>query len=313
MKNKNIAVLLGGWNSENKVSRSSGEAVLQALKELGYKKVTKIEFDRDIAKTLAELKPDIVFNALHGKFGEDGKIQGLLDILDIPYTHSGVLQSSLCMNKVVFRKICKAYDILVPQFDILKKGQNKNNQEIINKIKKPFVIKPVDEGSSVGVEVILEDMDFDISNYDWKYGDEIIIEKYIKGKELQVAVIDNKAVGSVEVRPKYHLFYDYESKYTAGMTDYIIPPEIDSKKNQELLDLGLKCHQMVGCKDISRVDFMLNEADNKIYLLEINTHPGFTLLSLVPKIAKNAGISFNDIVEYLVNNASCNDTIPTFK
>ena len=149
-------------------------------------------------------------------------------------------------------------------------------------------------------------MEFDISKYDWKYGDEIIIEKYIKGKELQVAIIDNKAVGSVEVRPKFNLFYDYASKYTAGMTDYIIPPEIPAAKNQELLDLGLKCHQMVGCQDISRVDFLLNEVDDKIYLLEINTHPGFTPLSLVPKIAKNSGISFNEIVEYLINNASCN-------
>jgi D-alanine-D-alanine ligase len=175
-----------------------------------------------------------------------------------------------------------------------------------NKIEK-FVIKPIDEGSSVGVEVILKDNnEFDITKYNWKYGDQIIIEKYIKGKELQVAIIEDKAVGSVEVRPKFNLFYDYASKYTAGMTDYIIPPEIPAKKNKELLALGLKCHQMVGCKDISRVDFLLNEVDNKIYLLEINTHPGFTPLSLVPKIAKKSGISFNEIVEYLINNASCN-------
>jgi len=305
-KNKHIAVLLGGWNSENEVSRTSGTAVLKALEELGYKKVTRVEYDRNVAQTLQKLKPDVVFNALHGKFGEDGKIQGLLDILNIPYTHSGVLQSSICMNKFVFRKICKAYDVLVPEFAILKKGEDKNNEKIIKKIKKPFVIKPIDEGSSVGVEVILKDMEFDITQYEWKYGDEIMIEKYIKGKELQVAVIDQKAVGSVEVRPKFNLFYDYASKYTPGMTDYIIPPEIPAKKNKELLALGLKCHQMVGCQDISRVDFLLNEVDDRIYLLEINTHPGFTPLSLVPKIAKKAGISFNEIVEYLINNAACN-------
>lgn len=304
-KNKHVAVLLGGWNTESEVSRESGEASFQALKELGYK-VTKIEFDRNISQTLLDLKPDLVFNALHGQFGEDGKVQGLLDILNIPYTHSGVLQSSLCMNKLVFRKICKAYNIEVPPFDILRKGQNQQNQEIIKKIQKPFVIKPVAEGSSVGIEVVLEDMEFKMEDYAWEFGDEIIIEKYIKGKELQVAVIDEKAVGSVEIRPKYNLFYDYESKYTSGMTDYIIPAQIEEKKNQELLDLGLKCHQMVGCKDLSRVDFLMDEKDGKLYLLEINTQPGFTPLSLVPKIAKNAGISFNEIVEFLVNNASCN-------
>ncbi len=303
-KNKHIVVLLGGWNSENDVSKTSGEAVFKSLIDMGYK-ATKLEFDRDVARKLIGLKPDIVFNALHGHFGEDGKIQGLLDILNIPYTHSGVLPSSICMNKVLFRDICKSYDILVPSFDVLRKGDDVNNQKVINKIKKPFVIKPIDEGSSVGVEIILEDMDFDIANYKWIYGDEIIIEKYIKGKELNVAIVDNKALGVIQVVPKNSLFYDYKSKYTSGMTDYIVP-KISDTKTKELLDLALKCHKIAKCKDISRVEFLLDDKDNKFYLLEINTHPGLTPLSLVPKIAKNQGISFDDMVEYLVNNASCN-------
>jgi D-alanine-D-alanine ligase len=303
-KDKHIAVLLGGWNSERDVSRASGDAVYDALNSMGYK-ATKLEFDRNVVEKLGKLKPDIVFNALHGKFGEDGKIQGLLDIINIPYTHSGLLQSAICMNKILFRKICQSYDLISPQFDILKKAESANNLKVINKIRKPFVIKPIDEGSSIGIEVILDNMDFDIDEYQWKYGDEVIIEKYIKGKELQVAVIDNKAIGAVEIRPKNRLFYDYDSKYTAGMTDYIIPPQIDKEKHRELLGLALKCHKVVGCEDISRVDFLLDETDGKIYLLEINTHPGFTPLSLVPKIAKHEGISFEEIVEYLINNASC--------
>lgn len=303
-KNKHVVVLLGGWNSENEVSRVSGEGVYKALIEMGYK-ATKLEFDRNVAEKLKELKPDVVFNALHGRFGEDGKIQGLLDILNIPYTHSGVLPSAIGMNKVLSRKLFDSYGIASPKFAILKKGEDKNNQKIINKIKKPFVIKPINEGSSVGVEVILENMDFNLAKYDWKYGDEIIIERYIKGKELNVAIVGDKALGVIQVVPKHSLFYDYKSKYTAGMTDYIVP-ELAPRKLKQLLDLSLKCHQIVGCKYISRVEFLLCEKDNKFYLLEINTHPGITPLSLVPKIAKNQGISFNEIIENLINNASCN-------
>lgn len=303
-KNKHVVVLLGGWNSENEVSRVSGEGVYNSLKEMGYK-VTKLEFDRDVALNLKELKPDVVFNALHGQFGEDGKIQGLLDIMNIPYTHSGVLPSAIGMNKVLSRKLFDSYKILSPKFAILKKGDDKKNLKIINKIKKPFVIKPISEGSSVGVHVILEDMDFDIEKYGWEYGNEVIIERYIKGKELNVAIVGDKALGVIQVIPKHSLFYDYKSKYTAGMTDYIVP-DLAPKKYKQLLDLALKCHQIVGCKYISRVEFLLNEKDNKFYLLEINTHPGITPLSLVPKIAKNQGISFNQIIEELINNASCN-------
>jgi D-alanine-D-alanine ligase len=303
MNKKHIAVLMGGWNSEREVSLSSGNAVYQALNELGYN-ATKIDFSRDIFNQLNEVKPDIVFNALHGQFGEDGRIQGVLDILNIPYTHSGLMASALCMDKVLTRKICASIGIKEPENLLLKKA-DKNNKNILEKFGKPFVIKPISEGSSVGVEVILADMDFDIDQYHWNYGDEMLLERYIAGQEVQVAVMNNKALGAIEVRPK-GLFYDYKCKYTPGMTDYIMPAEIPADKYSEVLDLALKCHQATGCNGVSRVDFILNnKGDNQFYLLEVNTLPGFTPTSLVPKIAKYNGISFNEIVEYLVSSAKC--------
>jgi D-alanine-D-alanine ligase len=304
MKNQHIAVLLGGWNSEREVSLRSGEAVYEALIKLGYK-TTKIDFSREIFEQLKTVKPDIIFNALHGTYGEDGRIQGVCDILKIPYTHSGIIASALCMDKIITRKLCQTVDVKSPIYEILKKGEDKENQEKIEKVGKPFVIKPINEGSSVGVEVILQNAKFNFSAYEWKYGDEIILEKYIAGQEIQVAIMDGKALGAIEVRP-HGLFYDYECKYTAGMTNYIMPAEVDAEKYAEVLELAQKAHRVVGCRGISRIDFILNNkngGDNRFYLLEINTHPGFTATSLVPKIAKHVGISFEEIVEFLVKTA----------
>jgi len=304
MKNQHIAVLLGGWNSEREVSLRSGKAVYEALIKLGYK-TTKIDFSREIFEQLKAVKPDIIFNALHGTYGEDGRIQGVCDILEIPYTHSGIIASALCMDKIITRKICQTVGVESPIYEILKKGEDKENQEKLAKVGKPFVIKPISEGSSVGVEVILADMPFDFSAYEWKYGDEIILEKYIAGQEIQVAIMDGKALGAIEVRP-HGLFYDYKCKYTAGMTDYIMPAEVDAEKYAEVLELAQKAHRVVGCRGISRIDFILNNkngGDNRFYLLEVNTHPGFTATSLVPKIAKHVGISFEEIVEFLVKTA----------
>ena len=297
---------MGGWNSEREVSLRSGEAAYQALLNLGYK-ATKIDLTREIFQQIQQVKPDVIFNALHGQYGEDGRIQGFLDILNIPYTHSGITASAICMDKILTRKICETVGVHSPRYEILKKGEDAKNYEKLISIGKQFVIKPINEGSSVGVEVILSNMPFDISKYEWKYGDEIILEKYLAGQEVQVAVMDNKALGAIEIRPK-GLFYDYECKYTAGMTDYIMPAEISAEKYAEILDLAEKSHKVVGCSGVSRVDFILNNkdgGDNKFYLLEVNTHPGFTPTSLVPKIAKHVGISFEEIVEYLVKSASC--------
>lgn len=320
INNKNIAVLMGGWNSEREVSLRSGEAVFAALNKLGYK-ATKIDFSRKIFTQLQEVKPDIVFNALHGKYGEDGRVQGVLDILQIPYTHSGIVASAICMDKVLTRKICTTVGVKSPHYEILKKGpgnkgpgnkgaedkEDARNKEKIFAVGKPLVIKPISEGSSVGVEVILPNMQFDFAKYEWKYGDEVIVEKYLAGQEIQVVVMDGKALGAIEVRP-HGLFYDYKCKYTAGMTDYIMPAEISAEKYAEVLDLAERCHAVVGCRGVSRIDFILNNkdgGDDNFYLLETNTHPGFTETSLVPKIAKHVGISFEEIVEFLVKNARC--------
>ncbi len=305
-KNKLIAVLMGGWNSEREVSIRSGEAVYQALQSLGYNAV-KIDFSRNIVADLNQIKPDLVFNALHGQYGEDGRVQGLLDILNIPYTHSGITASAICMDKVLTNKLCNGFGVRTPAFNLLQKGQDELNKKIIFEIEKPFVIKPISEGSSVGVEVILQNIDFNIVKYQWKFGDKMIIEKYIAGQEIQVAVMNGKALGAIEVRPK-KLFYDYECKYTAGMTDYVMPAEISKEKYAEVLGLAEICHNAMGCLGVSRVDFILNsknDGDNQFYLLEVNTHPGFTATSLVPKIAKYVGISFEEIVEYLVETARC--------
>lgn len=306
MKNKHIGVLLGGFNSEREVSLKSGQGVYEALISLGYK-ATKIDFSPNIADDLKEIKPDIIFNALHGQYGEDGSIQGLLDILKIPYTHSHLLASAICMDKILTHKICNSALVKSPEFEILRKGDDLENQKKLAKIGKPFVIKPINEGSSVGVEVILSEMDFDFGKYSWQFGDEIILEKYLAGTEVQVAVFNNRALGAIEVRPK-KLFYDYECKYTAGMTNYIMPAEISKEKYEEVLDLALKCYNACGCKDLSRIDFILNNkngGDNNFYLLEVNTHPGLTPTSLVPKIAAYTGISFAELVEFLIKNASC--------
>jgi D-alanine-D-alanine ligase len=210
------------------------------------------------------------------------------------------------MDKILTSKICQTAGIKTPQSRVLEKN-SPNNEKLIAEIGKPFVIKPVSEGSSVGVEVILADDNFNIKNYSWKFGDKMMIEKYIAGQEIQVAVMDGKSLGAIEVRPK-KLFYDYECKYTAGMTDYIMPAEVTQEKYQEILQIAQKIHNDFGCRGISRIDFILNNkngGDNQFYFLEVNTHPGFTATSLVPKIAKHVGISFEEIVDYLIKSAKC--------
>ena len=306
MKTKKIIVLCGGWNSEREVSLRSGEGVYQALIKLGYN-AEKVDFSHQIFEDLKRIKPDIVFNSLHGQYGEDGRIQGVLDILEIPYTHSGLIASAVCMDKILTRKVCSLENVASPKYKILNKGENEENEKKIFEIGKPFVIKPINEGSSVGVEIILPNSKFDFSEFKWQYGDQMILENYLTGQEIHVAIMDGKALGAIEVRP-HGLFYDYNCKYTAGMTDYIMPAEISAEKYAEVLKLSEACYKAIGCRGISRVDFILNNknfGDNLFHLLEINTHPGFTPTSLVPKIAKHVGIQFEDIVEFLIKTAKC--------
>ncbi len=302
LKSKKILVLMGGWNEEREVSLDSGKAVLETLVDAGYN-AHGLDLDRNFITKISKIKPDIVFIALHGKVGEDGRIQALLDFMQIPYTHSSFLSSAICMNKPYSLKLVESLGLNIPKGEVLNKG-GKDNAQKISQFELPFVVKPVDSGSSVGVEIITKEGQFDIEKYQWQYGDQIIVEKYIKGKEVQVAVMNGKAIGAIEIRPKNE-FYNYESKYTSGMSEYIMPAEIPDDAYNESLVISEKIHNYFGCEGISRIDYRYDDEEGKFYFLELNTHPGFTENSLVPKIAKYQGISFLEIILYLLNNSKC--------
>jgi len=305
MKNKHIAVLMGGFNSEREISLKTGEAVYVALQELGYQ-ATKIDFSHQIVYDLLAIKPDIIFNALHGYGGEDGKIQGMLDIMQIPYTHCGLLASALCMDKNITHQICKSNNIKTANYHLLHQGQDTLNQQKLATFSSGFVLKPLSEGSSVGVEIIKHSANYNFFNYQWQHGKTIIAEQYLAGQELDVAVINGKALGALEVKPSGD-FYDYKCKYTPGLTQYFMPAPISETQYQEVLSLAEKAAKVFGCEKICRIEFILNNnknGDNQLYMLEINTHPGFTPTSIVPKIAKHLGISFAEIVQMLLNSAS---------
>ena len=298
---KHVAVLLGGLSSEREVSLRSGAAASKALKKLGYK-VSEIDVGRDLAEKLKKIKPDLVFNALHGTYGEDGCVQGLLELLQIPYTHSGVLASAMAMDKPTAKVIFESVGIRCAPGKIMTK------KEIISKnpFKPNYVIKPPADGSSVGVIVINKDNKLnpkDLKN------DTYLVEKFIAGTELSVAVMDGKALGAIEIRPKKG-FYDYKNKYTSGMTEYILPAEVSKSIVKQAMDMSEKAHRVLGCRGISRSDIRYNNTkggDGKLYMLELNTHPGMTELSLVPKIANYVGISFEDIIDNLVKSACCDN------
>ncbi len=303
---KKVAVVAGGISSEREISLLSGQGVYNALKSKGYD-VTLIDLKDDIVSFIRELKsqnPDVIFNALHGRFGEDGNIQGVFNLLHIPYTHSGCLASALAMNKKMTKRIVKeagipvADDKMITLLDI-QKG---------NTLPFPYVIKPNNEGSSVGVSIIENKSDEDYLLNSWSFGnDTVMMEEYIKGREMSVPVLNDKALGIVEIAPKRG-FYTYENKYTEGKTDHIIPAPIPEEQAQILKDYALKAHQILGCRGASRSDFRYDDSNPdcpKIIFLEINTQPGMTPLSLLPEVAKKAGISYEDVVSYLVEDAIC--------
>ena len=297
---------MGGISGERKISFLTGKACSNALKKKGYK-VKEIDPKGGFVEKIKKINPKVVFNALHGKYGEDGFVQAILESIKIPYTHSGVLSSSLAMDKVASRNIFKKNKIRVPKYLLLQKGQKENiTKKIkIKKIKFPIVIKPVNEGSSLGVYICNNKMQFNrnIKKLEREY-DKILIEEYIPGKEIQVAVMGDKALGAIELVPR-RKFYDYTAKYSSkAKTKHIMPAEISKKKYNEALFLAKKAHKSLGCKGITRSDFRFNK--NRFYLLEINTQPGMTKLSLVPEIAKYRGISFEDLVVWIVKNASKN-------
>jgi D-alanine-D-alanine ligase len=306
MKKKHVAVLLGGFSSERPVSLSSGNACADALEEAGYK-VTRVDVTRDVAAVLRKLKPDVAFNALHGPFGEDGTIQGILEYLDIPYTHSGVLASALAMHKEQAKRVAKAVGIQVAESRIVNRFAIKNKHPM----KPPYVVKPVNEGSSFGVVIVKEDQSHPpqiVGSPEWRYGETVMVERYVHGRELTCAVMGDVALGVTEIIPVGHSFYDYDSKYVAGGSKHECPAKISPIIYQKVQTLSLRAHQAIGCRGVSRSDFRYDDRhseNGELIWLEVNTQPGMTPTSLVPEIAAQAGHSFGDLVSWMVEDASC--------
>ncbi len=295
---------MGGPSGERSISFLTGKACSRALKNKGYK-VSELDPKGSFVDKLKKLKPKIVFNALHGQYGEDGFIQSILESLRIPYTHSGILSSSLAMDKEQSRILFKKNKIKTPKYFLLRQDcENALKKKMKNKkIKFPLVIKPVNEGSSLGVYICKNKKQFDknYSKLKTKY-ERILVEEYIPGKEIQVAVMGNKALGAIELVPSRE-FYDYKAKYsTKAKTKHVMPAPLERKKYNEVLFLAKKAHKILGCKGITRSDFRFYK--DKFYLLETNTQPGMTKLSLVPEIANYCGIKFEDLVVWMAKNAS---------
>jgi D-alanine-D-alanine ligase len=299
---KKILILAGGISKERSISLDTGFQVAKELKKNGYN-VKISEPDNNLTKNINKFKPNVIFNALHGQFGEDGYIQTILEGFKIPYTHSGVIASSLAMDKEISKKIFIKNKINTPKY--IKYSYDKNNFDLIKiiekKLKFPVVVKPINEGSSVNVFIcnkkniskILDSM---------KSYKQVMIEEFIGGREIQVAIMGNKKLGAIELKPK-RKFYDYQAKYNANAkTEHIIPVILSNKKLNEVMNMSLKAHKVIGCKGVTRSDFKFFK--NKFYLLEINTQPGMTKLSLVPEIAKYRGITFIKLIEWILNDAS---------
>ena len=301
-----IVVLMGGLSSERKISLLTGKACSKALKKKGYK-VVDLDAKGYFVEKLKKLKPKIVFNALHGKYGEDGFVQSILESLKIPYTHSGVLSSSLAMDKELSRLIFIKNNLKVPKYFLLQKDHQGNSNKKFNnkKIKFPIVIKPINEGSSLGVSICKNKKQFTSKYKKLKENyDRILVEEYIPGREIQVAVMGEKALGAIELVPRRQ-FYDYTAKYSnSAQTQHIMPAPLSPKKYKEILGLAKKAHELLGCRGITRSDFRFFK--NKFYLLETNTQPGLTKLSLVPEIAQYCGIKFEDLIVWMTENASSN-------
>ncbi|RWX78479.1 D-alanine--D-alanine ligase [Neorhizobium lilium] len=306
MRDKHVAVLMGGFSSERPVSLSSGKACADALEGEGYR-VTRVDVGRDVASVLSELKPDVAFNALHGPFGEDGTIQGILEYLEIPYTHSGVLASALAMDKGQAKHVASAAGIPVAEARVLSRFDIAGEHPM----KPPYVVKPVREGSSFGVVIVQETQSHPpqvITSSDWRYGDRVLVERYVHGRELTCGVMGDVALDVTEVIPTGPDFYDYDAKYAAGGSKHVIPAQISPNIYQKIQTMALKAHQAMGCRGVSRSDFRYDDRfseDGEIIWLEINTQPGMTPTSLVPEMAAHAGRSFGDLVHWMVEDASC--------
>ena len=299
---KKIIILAGGISKERLISLDTGFQVAKELKKNGYN-VKISEPDNNLIKNINKFRPNVIFNALHGQFGEDGYIQTILEGFKIPYTHSGVIASSLAMDKEISKKIFIKNKINTPKY--IRYSYDKNNFDLIKiiekKLKFPVVVKPINEGSSVNVFICTKKNISKILNSMKSYK-QVIIEEFIGGREIQVAIMGNKKLGAIELKPK-RKFYDYQAKYnTNAKTEHIIPVVLPNNKLNEVMNMSLKAHKVIGCKGVTRSDFKFFE--NKFYLLEINTQPGMTKLSLVPEIAKYKGITFIKLIEWILKDAS---------
>jgi D-alanine-D-alanine ligase len=303
---KHVAVLMGGWSAEREVSLRSGRACADALTRGGYR-VTRIDVGRDIATVLATIKPDVALNVLHGRPGEDGTLQGMLEILGIPYTHSGVMASAVAMQKDVAKLLLRAADVPVPEGVIASRVEAAK----AHLLPPPYVIKPVAEGSSVGVFIVTAEHAHppqELTRPDWPYGDRVIVEKFIPGKELTCAVKGDEALGVIEIVPTVR-FYDYEAKYAPGGSKHLLPAPVSSFVYQLTRRLALAAHRALGCRGVSRADFRYDdriEGTGGLVCLEVNTQPGMTETSLVPELAAHAGMTFDELVRWMVEDASLN-------
>ena len=303
---KHVAVLMGGWSAERPVSLNSGRGCADALESLGYR-VTRIDVDRSIAETLAKLRPDVAFNALHGRAGEDGAIQGVLEILRIPYTHSGVLASALAMQKDLAKTVLAAAGIPVAQ------GVTVDRHDAAHRhaMPPPYVLKPVSEGSSFGVVIVKEDRadpPQEVGREDWPYGDMLLAEKFVAGKELTCAVMGDRVFDIIEIQPVSEAFYGYDAKYAKGGSRHILPANLKPNIYHKVQDLTLRAHRALGCRGVSRADFRYDETkgeEGELVCLEVNTQPGMTETSLVPEMAAHSGLSFGQLVAWMVEDASC--------
>ena len=303
---KHVAVLMGGLSNEREVSLSSGAECAAALRNGGYQ-VTEIDVGYDVAERLREVKPDVVFNALHGRYGEDGTIQGVLEFLRIPYTHSGVLASALAMDKHQAKIMLKAAGVPVTDHVIASRAEVGR----AHVMPPPYVVKPIADGSSVGILIVKADQTHppqEIVGSDWKGGEQLMVERYIPGRELTCAVMGDVALGVTEIITDL-AFYNYEAKYTEGGSHHVIPARISPKIYDKVQKMSLKAHAALGCRGVSRTDFRFNDLageDGELVCLEINTQPGMTPLSLAPEQARFAGHSFEEMVAWMVEDASCN-------
>jgi D-alanine-D-alanine ligase len=304
-KSLHVVVLMGGWSAEREVSLMSGRGVAEALRGNGWTRVTELEMERDVAQRLAELKPDVVFNALHGTPGEDGSVQGMMDLMGLKYTHSGLETSVIAIDKELTKLVLVPHGIRMPEGRIVES----ESLFRLDPIARPYVVKPVNEGSSVGVAIVTDD-----GNYGspigrevegpWHHFDRLLAEPFIRGRELTVAILGDQALGVTELKPVAG-FYDYDAKYTEGLTEHVCPAEVPDEIAHSMMDMALKAHQLLGCRGASRSDFRWDDERGEagVYLLEVNTQPGMTPLSLVPEQAKQRGISYAELVETLIAEA----------